>query len=178
MIYTVECAFTEPARETAWNAYYDTEKLPTLLALPGFRASQRFRAIMHTPAPYLAIHSVRDATVLAQAAYRNAGGGTFHGWDALVTNWHRNLFTGMEAAPEVSADDCLVMLDDPPAAAALPGVEFAWLEIAGLDRTAERRGLAVVGRETGASLARDRAEIVRVFAPIGGRQVSPRGIDG
>ena len=43
MIYTVECAFTDPARENAWNAFYDSEKLATLLSIPGFRASQRFR---------------------------------------------------------------------------------------------------------------------------------------
>ena len=64
MIYMVECAFTDPARETAWNDYYSDEKLANLLALPGFRASQRFRAINHTPAPYLAVHSVRDAAVM------------------------------------------------------------------------------------------------------------------
>ena len=39
MIYMVECAFTDPARETAWNAFYSAEKLATLLSLPGFRAS-------------------------------------------------------------------------------------------------------------------------------------------
>lgn len=50
MIYMVECAFTDPARETAWNDYYSDEKLANLLALPGFRASQRFRAINDTPA--------------------------------------------------------------------------------------------------------------------------------
>ncbi len=178
MIYTVECAFTDPERETAWNAFYDDEKLATLLSIPGFRTSQRFRAITDTPAPYLAIHSIRDATVLDQTVYRTVGGGTFGGWDDLVTNWDRNLFTGMEAAPEVSADECLVMLDDPAAAHAAPGADFAWLDIAGLDRTTTRRGLAVVDRGTGASLAREQADIVGVFAPITSRRVSPHGIDG
>ncbi len=177
MIYTVECAFTDPARETAWNAFYDDEKLAALLSIPGFRASQRFRAIMDTPAPYLAIHSIRDAAVLDQTAYRAVGGGTFSGWDDLVTNWDRNLFTGMEAAPEVSAEDCLVMLDDPAAARTAPAVDFAWLDIAGLDRTTTRRGLAIVDRGTGESLARGKAEILRVFTPITNRRVSPHGID-
>lgn len=177
MIYTVECAFTDPARETAWNAFYDVEKLAALLSIPGFRASQRFRAIIDTPAPYLAIHSIRDAAVLDQTDYRAVGGGTFSGWDDLVTNWDRNLFTGMEAAPEVSAQECLVMLDDPAAAHTAPGADFAWLDIAGLDRTTKRRGLAIVDRGTGEGLARDRAAILRVFAPITDRRVSPHGID-
>ena len=178
MIYTVECAFTDPAREEAWNAYYDDEKLPALLSLPGFRASQRFRAIMDTPAPYLAIHSIRDAAVLDQTVYRTVGGGGFGGWDDLVVNWDRNLFTGLAAAPEVDAKDCLVMLDDPAAVHAAPGANFAWLDIAGLDRTTERRGLAIVDRATGAGLARDAGDLLRVFAPITNRHVSPHGIDG
>jgi hypothetical protein len=90
-----------------------------------------------------------------------------------VTNWDRNLFTGMETAPEVSAEECLVMLDDPAAAHTASGADFAWLDIAGLDRTTKRRGLAIVDRGTGESLARDRAEILRVFAPITDRRVSP-----
>jgi hypothetical protein len=107
MIYTVECAFTDPARENTWNAYYDAEKLEALLSVPGFRAAQRFRAITDTPAPYLAIHSIRDAAVLEQKDYGSVGGGAFGGWDDLVTNWDRNLFTGMEATPEVSAEQFL-----------------------------------------------------------------------
>jgi len=177
MIYTVECAFTEPARETAWNAWYDDEKLAALLSVPGFRASQCFRAIMHTAAPYLAVHAVRDAAVLEQSSYGAVGGGTFCGWDDLVTNWKRNLFSGMEAAPEVAPEECLVMTDDPAAADAAPGVDFAWLDIAGLDCTTKLRGFAVVSSSTGQSLAREKADILWVFAPITNRRVSPRGID-
>ena len=177
MIYTVECAFTDPARENTWNAFYDSEKLATLLSISGFRASQRFRAIMDTPAPYLAIHSIRDAAVLDQAVYRAVGGGTFSGWDDLVTNWDRNLFAGMEAAPEVLAEECLVMLDDPAAAHTVSGADFAWLDIVGLDRTTTRRGLAIVNRGIGENLARNKADILRVFAPITDRRVSPHGID-
>jgi len=177
MIYMVECAFTEPAREDAWNAFYDNEKLATLLSLPGFRASQHFRAIRDTAAPYLAIHSIRDAAVLEQTVYRDAGGGTFSGWDDLVTNWDRNLFHGMEVADEVSAGQCLVMLDDPGAAHRAPDVTFAWLEIAGLDRTTQQRGLAIVDRMTGETLASESAGILRVFKPITDRRLSPDGLD-
>ena len=93
MIYMVECAFTDPTREEEWNVFYGGDKLTTLLNLPGFRASQRFRAVTDVPAPYLAVHSIRDKTVLNQRVYRDAGGGTFSGWDDLVTNWDRNLFS-------------------------------------------------------------------------------------
>ena len=186
MIYTVDCAFTDPSQLSAWNAYYDDEKMPALLTLPGLRASQRFRAITDTPAPYLALHSIRDAAALEQDVYRDVGGGTFGGWEHSITNWDRNLFTGMEAAPEVSPEQCLVLLDDQAAADRIPEVEFTWLNIVGLDRTTAQRGLAIVDRATGERLARDMGEdngndngdIVRVFTPVGRRQVSPNGIDG
>jgi hypothetical protein len=178
MIYTVDCAFTDPSQLSAWNAYYDDKKLPALLTLPGFRASQRFRAITEAPAPYLALHSIRDAAVLDQAVYRDVGGGTFGGWEHSITNWDRNLFTGMEAAPEVSSEQCLVLLDDRAAAGTVPGTEFIWLDIVGLDRTTSQRGLAIVDGRAGERLARDNGDIVRVFTPIGRRQVSKNGIDG
>jgi hypothetical protein len=177
MIYMVECAFTDPAREQAWNAFYDEDKLPTLLALPGFRTSQRFRALTDLPAPYLAVHSVRDAAVLDRTDYRAVGGGTFSGWDDLVTSWSRNLFSGMEATPEVSEEECLVVLDDPGSAHATSGADFAWLDIAGLDRTATRRGIAIVGRAAGEALARDGDSKLRIYNPITARMVSPHGID-
>lgn len=177
MIYTVECAFTDPARENAWNAYYDAEKLEALLSVPGFRASQRFRAITDTPAPYLAIHSIRDAAVLKQKDYGNVGGGAFGGWDKLVTNWDRNLFTGMEAAPEVSIEQFLVILDDPAVSDEAAGAEFIWLDVAGLDKTVPRRGFAVVDQEFGAALVREKAGVVKVFEPITDRRVSRRGLD-
>ena len=56
-------------------------------------------------------------------------------------------------------------------------MEFAWLANAGLDHTTERRGLAIVDRATGESLANGMADILRVFAPITKRQFSPHGID-
>lgn len=177
MIYMVECAFTDPAREDEWNVFYGGDKLTTLLALPGFRASQRFRAITPTKAPYLAVHSIRDASVLDQNIYRDVGGGTFSGWDDLVTNWDRNLFDGLETAPDVSSDDCLVLLDDRKAERAVPGVSFTWLHIAGLDRTVAQRGFAVVDGGTGNDLADKIPDSLHVFAPLAGRRVSPHGLN-
>lgn len=176
MIYTVECAFTDPARENAWNAWYDGEKLESLLSVPGFRAAQRFRAVTETPAPYLAIHSIRDAAVLDQKVYRDAGGATFGGWNRLVTHRDRNLYAGIEAAPEVGAEQMLVLIDDPATEQAAPDMDIAWLEVAGSDRTVARRGLAIVDMETGADLARSRTAPLKVYEPITNRRISPFGI--
>ncbi|MGI9386064.1 MAG: hypothetical protein ACR2OX_01410, partial [Methyloligellaceae bacterium] len=144
--------------------------------VPGFRASQRFRAIMDTPAPYFAVHSLRDESVLG-GRYKDVGGGAFGGWDDLVDNWDRNLFDGLEVAPEVPADSCLVVLDDPARAGEIAGVAFTWLDSAGLDRTVARRGIAVVDRAAGEALAAENANAVRVFEPIIARKVSPHGTE-
>jgi hypothetical protein len=45
MLYVVECAYTDPQSEAAWNTFYNQEKLPALVSVPGFYASQRFRAL-------------------------------------------------------------------------------------------------------------------------------------
>ncbi len=173
MIYTVECAFSDPAREADWNAYYSGPKLAAVLSVPGFRTSQRFRALTPCAAPYYAMHSLRDADVLG-AQYKSAGGGNFGGgWDDMIYNWHRNLFAGLEMAPEVPADGCLLVLDDPADESAIAAVDFAWLDIAGLDRSVTRRGLAIVDRAIGKKIVATHGEAVRLFEPITERKWSP-----
>ena len=171
MIYTVECAFSEPSREDEWNAYYSGQKLENLLSLDGFRATQRFRATMQMTAPYLAVHSVRDELVLEQRSYASIGGGTFDGWDNFITNWKRNLFSGIGVAPEVTSNECLIVLDDPKEGE-IPSLDFAWLKIVGLDHSAERRGFAVVDRATGEQFAANADPVLRVFRPITDRFLS------
>lgn len=172
MIYTVECAFSDPAREADWNAYYSGPKLAAVLSVPGFRTSQRFRAIAPCAAPYYAMHSLRDADVLG-AQYKGVGGGSFGGgWDDMITNWHRNLFAGLDMAPEVAADAGLLVLDDPAGDGVAPEAGFTWLDIAGLDRSVTHRGLAIVGRAAGEKIAATHGEAVRLFEPITERKLS------
>ena len=173
MIYTVECAFSDPAREADWNDYYSGPKLAAVLSVPGFRTSQRFRAVAPCDAPYFAMHSLRDAEVLG-AQYKSAGGGSFGGgWDDMITNWHRNLFAGLDMAPEVPMEACLLVLDDPADETAVPGVGFAWLDIAGLDRSVTRRGLAIVDRAAGEKIVETHGKAVRLFEPMTERKWSP-----
>lgn len=167
MLYIVEFAFTNPPLEDEWNHYYNTRKLDELLSVIGFRASQRFKAIHEVPAPYLAIHEVDSADVLQSASYRSIGGGVFNPlYRASVTNWSRNLFTGVERAAEVGPDECLVVTDASPEQVRQTGVEFTWLTIAGLDKTTERRGIAQIPKERGAELARRYAGRIGVYAPM------------
>lgn len=54
---------------------YNQEKLPALVSVPGFYASQRFRALSEGCPCYLALHDIHDATVIDSDAYRRNGGG-------------------------------------------------------------------------------------------------------
>ena len=171
MIYTVECAFTDAAREAEWNRHYSGEKLDNLLRLPGWLTSQRFRALTPMASPYFAMHTQRDEGVLGRQ-YASVGGGVFGGWDGYITNWHRNLFAGIGEAPEVGFDSCLLVLGDRADARRFGDIAFDWMESCGLDRSVPRLGIAIADRASGSRLSAAPSGTLRVYEPIMARKVS------
>lgn len=113
MLYTVECSYTDPTSEAEWNDFYTRVKLPALLSVDGFSTSQRFRALTPGCPAWLAIHTVRDAAVLAGAEYRLKGGGSFAQWQANIGDWRRGLYQCAEPAPAVSAEQILLLCARP-----------------------------------------------------------------
>jgi len=169
MIYMVEMAFGHAAREAEWNAWYRAH-IGVLLTVPGFRASQRFRAIVDNPSPYLALHEVESAALFESSAYRSRGGPSSVGeWHDLQSNWHRNLLEGLDATPEVPEDRVLLMLRDAEAVGLPAGTEIAWQNGAGLDRTVSRCGLAVLDDTAAFAGIAARDDRVRLFRPLGER---------
>ena len=165
MLYMVECDISDPHVEAEWNAYYTERKLDEVLAVPGFRTSQRFKALEPFAAPYLAIHTVDSLDVLTGDAYRSGGGGSFDPrFQPYIINWHRNVFSGMDRAPVVADDELIAVADD--ARAKLPDARFTWLEAAGLDRSVRARAIARVGRTEGERLAEAHKGIVRLYRPL------------
>jgi hypothetical protein len=164
MIYMVEMDFRDAAREHDWHTWYIGHVARLIRNVPGFRASQRFRAITPTPSPWLAMHEVEGPHVFESAAYKANGGPVSTGeWKDRHTNWYRNLFDGCDVIPAVPMDAHLLMAEGQ---ATLPiDLHQTWLTSAGLDKTAERRGFAIVpdGRLTARMF--DVAG-VRVFKPI------------
>jgi hypothetical protein len=145
MIYMVEMDFRNPAREADWHVWYLDHVARLIRGVPGFRATQRFRAITATPSPWLAMHDVASGEVFESPEYRAVGGPASTGeWQQEHTNWRRNLYAGIDHTPEVPPDAHLMVceavsrLPEPYAARAI------WLESAGLDRSTGRRGIAVV----------------------------------
>lgn len=144
MIYMVEMDFPHPERAAEWHAWY-LAHIRVLLTVPGFRASQRFEAMVPAAAPFLALHEVASAALFDSPAYRGRGGPASVGeWRALQTNWHRNLLEGVDESPEVPADAHLLLLREARDLALPEPAAVTWARGVGLDRTVGELGLAVI----------------------------------
>ena len=182
MLYMVECGFADPDQEEAWNTWYNGEKIDELLANPGFIASQRFRSLTPRAAPYLAIHSIESADVFTDPGYASTGGGRFGDWDpALMTDWTRRLFDGMDESPAVDKDHLLLIADGyMPLQDA--GVSVTWLDgldwdtvgqykdAVALDASVSRRGIAVVAKSEQVEVSKFLG--IRLYEPISEKRKS------
>ena len=167
MLYMVECGFSDPAHEQAWSDYYTRRKLDEVLAVPGFRTSQRFKAITAIPAPYLAIHSVDSLEVLTGNAYRSLGGGSFdRTYQGYIINWHRNLFGGLDRAPAIPENEFLAVTDHVREKVSGAGIDFIWLTIAGLDASTPQRGIARIDHAQAEALVKTQRGLIDVYAPM------------
>ncbi|MBS0242553.1 MAG: hypothetical protein JSS20_10265 [Proteobacteria bacterium] len=170
MIYMVEMQFNNSAREHDWHTWYLAHTMNLAREVPGFNGSQRFRAMTATPSPWLAMHEVAGPQVFESAEYRSVGGPASTGeWQHEHSNWHRNLFSGLEQTPDVAFDEHLLIADDAMGLPAEVAAEMTWLDGVGLDRTIKRRGIAVVGPKR--KIARLTpsmfgAPVLRVYRPI------------
>jgi hypothetical protein len=174
MLYMVEMDFRNPAREADWHVWYLQHMAKLIRTVPGFRASQRFRAITSTPSPWLAMHDVASAAVFQSPQYRASGGPAATGeWQAEHTNWYRNLFDGIDHTPEVAPDAHLLVsegdararlgqVSEPVAASLMRLVSI------GLDQSSSSRGIAIIpaGRLTAGLFD---LPGVRIFKPISPR---------
>ena len=176
MLYMVECGFSDPAHEQAWSDYYTRRKLDEVLAVPGFRTSQRFKALAAIPAPYLAIHSVDSLEVMTGDAYGSLGGGSFdRTYQGYIINWHRNLFGGLDRAPAIAEHEFLAVSDQVPEKVSGAGVSFTWLAIAGLDASTPQRGIARIDRAQAEALVKTQQGLIDVYAPMMPQRQEPAG---
>src|SRR5712691_3896407 len=124
MIFTSESGLTDPGRLDEWDAWYRGH-LAAMVAVPGISSAQRFRALDEGPPPSLAMYTVASPAVFESAIYlRTRGMGPFV---PLVDRGlhRRNLFEGLEAAPEVPMGSILLIADRAAADPAAEGI--VWL---------------------------------------------------
>lgn len=146
MVYTVECSFAHPGSEAEWNDFYSLEKLPALISVSGFHTSQRFKALSAGCPVYLAIHSIDNLDILQGDEYRQKGGGNFARWQQHITEWHRNLYGGLDRAPAIGEDEYLVVSTVGPEPLIEMGLTPAQMQAVALEKFPERRWLAKLVR--------------------------------
>jgi hypothetical protein len=166
MIFTSESGLTDPSRLREWDEWY-LGHLAAMAAVPGISSAQRFRALGAGVPPSLAMYTVASPAVFESEVYRRTRGmGPFV--SVVDESLHRrNLFDGVEVAPEVAADDILLVADRAAATASVAGL--VWLRAVGLDRSTAYRGIAVL-RDLRS--ARDMAGQIgggALYAPMTGR---------
>jgi hypothetical protein len=151
MIFMSQSGLVDPARAREWDAWY-VEHLRVMVTVPGIGSAQRFKTQSSGYPPSLAMYSIASDDVFLDPYYQRVRG--MGEWRPLIDKryYRRNLFRGLETAPDVPDHRALVVVDrDRPAA--VPGVTLTWLETVGLDRSTPYRGIAVVVPEAAEALA-------------------------
>lgn len=164
-IYMVEHAFSRPDWEEEWNAWYGGN-LKVLMSVPGFRTGQRFKALNGPPPRYMAVYTVDSPEVFESKRYTEAGGGgtSSQRFRPAYQVWIRNLFEGIDVAPEVRDDQYLVSADSKVRDLDVPGVQLTWLECTGFHKTTPYRGIGVGERDQAQTLRR--TGNVTLYRPI------------
>jgi RimJ/RimL family protein N-acetyltransferase len=166
MIFISESALIEPSRREEWDAWYRGH-LAAMAAVPGVLSAQRFRALDPGAPPSLAMYTVVSPAVFDSAVYlRTHGMGP---WAGVVdeTRHRRNLFDGLDEAPEVGEGGVLLVADR---AAPVSTQGVTWLRTVGLDRTTPYRGVAVLSDVAAARrLATSLDGTVGLYRPMTGR---------
>jgi hypothetical protein len=168
MIFTSESGLTDASRIAEWDRWY-LGHLAAMVTVPGITSAQRFRCLDTDPPPSLAMYTVASPAVFDSAVYqRTRGMGSFVPVvDPLLHR--RNLFAGLDAAPDVPEGGILLIVDRTVADPAAHGI--TWLRCVGIDRSTEYRGIAIFPDREAAHDAAARLGNAACYAPMTGRIV-------
>jgi hypothetical protein len=166
MIFMSQSGLIDASRVSEWDAWY-VDHLRIMLTVPGISSTQRFKAATAGYPPSLAMYSIASANVFQDPYYQSVRG--MGEWLPLIEQQHyrRNLFEGLDAAPDVPAACVLLVADRDTHAGDLGGFTFSWLRSVGLDRSAPYRGIAVVKRTDADRLGATNA--VGIYRPVTAR---------
>ena len=167
MIFISQSGLTDPSRSKEWDAWY-LEHLRVMLSVPAVSTAQRFLTDSPGYSPSLAMYTVPGPEVFTDPYYLSVRG--MGGWSAFIDkrHYHRNLFTGLDRAPAVAADQRLIVADRSREDAALASVGLTWLACVGIDRSTALRGIAVLD---GAAADGLRERDVGIYRPVTGQMV-------
>src|SRR5687767_6635048 len=112
MLFMSQSAIVDASREADWDAWY-LDHLRVMLTVSGVASAQRFKtATPHYPRS-LALYTFASADIFYDPYYLSIRGQGE--WVSLLDrrSHHRNLFAGLESAPDVAPDACMLVLDRP-----------------------------------------------------------------
>jgi hypothetical protein len=163
MIFMSQSGLTDSAREHEWDQWY-IRHLDIMATVPRVGSTQRFKTSAPGHPPSLAMYSVASEQVFSDPYYLSVRG--MGEWLALIDRrfYRRNLFAGLDRAPNVSEEHVLLIADRPVPDPALAGLRWTWLECVGIDRSTPYRGMAVVDRAIAKHL--DDAHDIAVYRPV------------
>ena len=143
MIFISQSGITDSSRAAEWDRWYLTH-LRIMATVPGVYTAQRFTTDTPGSPPSLALYGVESAAVFEGTYYQSVRG--MGEWLPLVDRryYHRNLFDGLDRAPEIGSGQVLLVADRAEPEGSLAGLDFTWLRSVAIDRTTPYRGIAVV----------------------------------
>lgn len=161
MIFMSQSGLTDPTRRDGWDAWY-VEHLRIMRTVPGITSAQRFKTESVGYSPSLAMYTVESESVFHDPYYLSVRG--MGEWKPLidVRFYHRNLFSGLDAAPIVRRDQHLIIADRPEPDSSL---DLTWLQSVSLDKSTPWRGIAVVDAGQVRGFQR---EHIGVYVPVTG----------
>jgi hypothetical protein len=145
MIFMSQSGLTDSGRESDWDRWY-LEHLAIMATVPGISSTQRFRTSTPGEPPSLAMYSVASAGVFQDPYYLSVRG--MGEWLPLIDRryYRRNLFAGLDVAPDVADGQVLLIEDRDEPEDTIAGFAWAWLECVGIDRSTPYRGIAIVNQ--------------------------------
>jgi hypothetical protein len=90
------------------------------------------------------MYSIACADVFKDPYYLSVRG--MGEWLTLIDKqyYRRNLFAGLDNAPDVAETDVLIVADREQPEPVVDGIPWIWLQCVGIDRSTNYRGVAVV----------------------------------
>lgn len=146
MIFMSQSGLVDTSCQAEWDAWY-LEHLAIMATVPGVLSAQRFATTSAGHPPSLGLYTVTSPDVFNGAYYQSVRG--MGSWLPLIAREHyrRNLFEGLDRAPEVGAGQVLLLEDleaVPAGDASAPWHGGHCLRSVGLDRSTPCRFVQVV----------------------------------
>jgi hypothetical protein len=170
MIFMSQSGLADSSREEDWDRWY-LDHLAIMASVPGISSTQRFKTSTPGEPPSLAMYSVASADVFQDPYYLSVRG--MGEWLPLIDRryYRRNLFSGLDVAPEVSGGQVLLVADRGQPESSVAGCAWTWLECVGIDRSTRYRGITVIDERELPRVADTNAiGIYRAVTPYHGRR--------